>query len=110
MIKFTNLGRAYAELQEELQNAYNEIHSSGQVSNGKYCNLVEEDLKRITGRKFSKMFPSGTSAILGALLAWDIKNKKVKDILFRILDETEEDYQNLCKVGLEVILLKNITN
>ena len=28
----------------------------------------------------------------------DIKNKKVKDILFRILDETEEDYQNLCKV------------
>ena len=77
MIKFTNLGRAYAELQEELQNAYNEIHSSGQVSNGKYCNLVEEDLKRITQRKFAKMFPSGTSAILGALLAWDIKNKKV---------------------------------
>ena len=28
----------------------------------------------------------------------DIKNKKVKDILYRILDETEEDYQNLCKV------------
>ena len=28
----------------------------------------------------------------------DIKNQKVKDILFRILDETEEDYQNLCKV------------
>ena len=28
----------------------------------------------------------------------EIKNQKVKDILFRILDETEEDYQNLCKV------------
>ena len=28
----------------------------------------------------------------------DIKNQKVKDILFRILDETEEDYLNLCKV------------
>ena len=28
----------------------------------------------------------------------DIKNQKVKDILFKILDETEEDYQNLCKV------------
>ena len=77
MIKFTNIGRAYAELQEELHNAYNEIHSSGQVSNGKYCKLVEEDLKRITQRKFAKMFPSGTSAILGALLAWNIKNKKV---------------------------------
>ena len=35
-----------------------------------------------------------------------IKNQKVKDILFRILDETEEDYLNLCKVldiaGVEV--------
>ena len=28
----------------------------------------------------------------------DIKNQKVKDILFKILDETEEDYLNLCKV------------
>ena len=28
----------------------------------------------------------------------DIKNQKVKDVLFRILDETEEDYQNLCDV------------
>ena len=77
MIKFSNLGRAYTELQEELHDAYNEIHSSGQVSNGKYCKLVEEDLKRITQRKFAKMFPNGTSAILGALLAWNIKNKKV---------------------------------
>ena len=77
MIKFTNLDRAFTELQEELHDAYNEIHSSGQVSNGKYCKLVEEDLKRITQRKFAKMFPSGTSAILGALLAWNIKNKKV---------------------------------
>ena len=35
----------------------------------------------------------------------DIKNQKVKDILYRILDETEEDYQNLCstlnKAGVE---------
>ena len=37
----------------------------------------------------------------------EIKNQKVKDILFRILDETEEDYQNLCKVldiaGVDVL-------
>ena len=36
-----------------------------------------------------------------------IANQKVKDVLFRILDETEEDYQNLCKVldiaGVEVL-------
>ncbi len=37
----------------------------------------------------------------------NIKNDKVKDILFRILDETEEDYQNLCgvlnKAGVETL-------
>tara|TARA_E500000318_G_scaffold76897_1_gene71609 strand:- start:238 stop:1206 length:969 start_codon:yes stop_codon:yes gene_type:complete len=27
-----------------------------------------------------------------------IKNQKVKDVLFRILDETEEDYLNLCNI------------
>lgn len=36
-----------------------------------------------------------------------IKSQKVKDILYRILDETEEDYLNLCKVleiaGVEVL-------
>ena len=36
MIKFTNPGRAYRELQEELHDAYNEIHLSGQLTNGKY--------------------------------------------------------------------------
>ena len=37
----------------------------------------------------------------------DINNQKVKDVLFRILDETEEDYQNLCdvlnKAGVETL-------
>ena len=37
----------------------------------------------------------------------EIKNQKVKDILFKILDETEEDYQNLCdvlnKAGVETL-------
>ena len=28
----------------------------------------------------------------------DIKSQKIKDTLYKILDETEEDYQNLCKV------------
>lgn len=77
MIKFTYLDRAYAELKEDLDHAYAEIHSSGRVANGKYCGLVEEKLKELTHRKFAKMFPSGTSATLGALLAWNIKNKKV---------------------------------
>ena len=43
----------------------------------------------------------------------NIKNQKIKDILFRILDETEEDYLNLCNVlevaGVETLRPDNIT-
>tara|TARA_A100001011_G_scaffold381964_1_gene451096 strand:- start:442 stop:1413 length:972 start_codon:yes stop_codon:yes gene_type:complete len=42
-----------------------------------------------------------------------IKNQKIKDILFRILDETEEDYLNLCNVlkvaGVETLRPDNLT-
>jgi len=77
MIKFTNFERCYKELKDELVPAYEEINTSGIVIDGKYCNLAEEELKQITGRKFAKLYPSGTTAILGALIAWGIFNKKV---------------------------------
>ena len=77
MIKFTNLERCYDELKEQLVPAYDEIQKSGSGIDGKYCSLVENELKSITGRKHAKLYPSGTSAILGALLAWDIYDKKV---------------------------------
>ena len=37
----------------------------------------------------------------------ELKNQKVKDILFKILDETEEDYLNLCKVKDSIYLFLN---
>ena len=77
MIKFTNLERCYDELKDQLLPAYDEIQKSGCGIDGKYCNLVETELKSITGRKHAKLYPSGTSAILGALLAWGIHDKKV---------------------------------
>ena len=77
MIKFTNLERCYDELKEQLIPAYEEIQTSGIVIDGKYCNLVEEELQQITGRKFAKLYPSGTTAILGALIAWNIFEKNV---------------------------------
>jgi len=77
MIKFTNLERCYSELKEQLIPAYEEIHTSGVAIDGKYCNLAEEELKQITGRKFAKLYPSGTTAILGALIAWNIFEKNV---------------------------------
>ena len=77
MIKFTDLSRCWQELKAELVPAYEEIHTSGMVANGKYRNLVEEQIKQITGRKHCRLTSSGTTAIQGALIAWDIIDKKV---------------------------------
>ena len=77
MIKFANLSRCYEELKEDLLPAYEEIQTSGQVCNGKYRTLVEEQIKEITGRRYCRLTTSGTSAILGALIAWDLKGKNI---------------------------------
>ena len=77
MIKFTNLERCYNELKDQLIPAYEEINQSGKHIDGKYCDLACNELKKITGRKHALLYPSGTSAILGSLLAWDIYDKKV---------------------------------
>jgi len=77
MIKFANLSRCYEELKDDLLPAYEEIHKSGQVCNGKYRTLVEDKLKEITGRRHCRLTTSGTTAILGALIAWNLKGKEV---------------------------------
>ena len=69
MIKFTNLPRCWQELKTELLPAYEEIQQSGQVCNGKYRELVEQQLKAITGRKHCRLTTSGTTAIHGALIS-----------------------------------------
>lgn len=77
MIKFVDLNRCWQELKTDLLPAYDEIHTSGIVSNGKYRTLVEEQLKDITGRKHCRLTTSGTTAIQGSLIAWNILRKKV---------------------------------
>jgi dTDP-4-amino-4,6-dideoxygalactose transaminase len=77
MIKFVDLSRCWNELKHELLPAYEEIHQSGNVANGKYRKLVEEQLKDITGRKNARLTTSGTTAIQGSLIAWDLINKDV---------------------------------
>ncbi len=77
MIKFTNLPRCWQELKTELLPAYEEIQQSGQVCNGKYRELVEQQLKAITGRKHCRLTTSGTTAIHGALIAWGMTEKNI---------------------------------
>ena len=77
MIRFVDLSRCWNELKQELLPAYEEIHLSGNVANGKYRKLVEEQLKEITGRKHCRLTTSGTTAIQGSLIAWDMIDKDV---------------------------------
>tara|TARA_B100001057_G_scaffold462825_1_gene516174 strand:+ start:10882 stop:11940 length:1059 start_codon:yes stop_codon:yes gene_type:complete len=77
MIKFVDLNRCWQELKSDLLPAYDGIHTSGMVSNGKYRTLVEDQLKDMTGRKHCRLTTSGTTAIQGSLIAWNILQKKV---------------------------------
>ena len=77
MINFTNLSRCWDELKEELLPAYDEIQQSGHVCNGKYRELVEQQLKAITGRRHCRLTTSGTTAIQGALIAWGMRGKNI---------------------------------
>lgn len=77
MISNINTDRCYNELEDKLLSAYQEIQLSGQVRNGKYCRLAEDELKKITGRKHARLFPSGTISITVALLSWQIINQTV---------------------------------
>lgn len=77
MIKNTGLDRLYNQIKDRLYDSYNEIHLSNEPIDSKFCKSVEKKLKHITGRKHARLTTSGTSAIQTALIAWQIKNKKV---------------------------------
>ncbi len=77
MIKNQAADRLYLQIKERLDEAYHKIHTSGQTIDGHYTHSVQEKLKKITGRKHAKLLTSGTTAIMTALLAWDIIKKRV---------------------------------
>ena len=77
MIKNQAGDRLYVQIKERLNEAYNTIHTSGNVIDGDFTRSVESKLKKITGRKHAKLLTSGTTAIMTALMAWNIIDKKI---------------------------------
>lgn len=77
MIKNQAGDRLYAQIKGRLNEAYNTIHTSGNTIDGYFSRSVQEKLKKITGRKHAKLLTSGTTAIMTALMAWDIIKKRV---------------------------------
>jgi|TARA_R110000803_G_scaffold52005_2_gene107195 dTDP-4-amino-4,6-dideoxygalactose transaminase len=77
MISNTAGDRVYTQISDRLLDAYQKIHTSGDWIDSTFTHSVEQKLKKITGRKHAKLVTSGTTAIQIALLAWNIRNKKV---------------------------------
>lgn len=77
VIKFKSLDRFYKENQEQIDHVYQSIFDSGKHIDGDYCRAAEEKLKQLTGRKHAAFVSSGTSALLTAMLALDLKNKHI---------------------------------
>jgi dTDP-4-amino-4,6-dideoxygalactose transaminase len=69
--------RLFKQIGERLETAYTKIHKSGNYNDGEYCRSAEKKLKHITGRKHAKMLTSATSALMVALISWDMRNKNV---------------------------------
>ena len=77
MIDIKSSTRLYNETKGELDYAINDVYTSGTVIDGKYCQLVEEKLKKLTGRKYAKLVSSGTASLMVSLLANNLKNKTI---------------------------------
>lgn len=90
MISNRNLDRCYKELQDQLLSAYQEIQLSGQVRNGKYCRLAENELKKITGRKHARICPSGTQGLLISILAWKIQGYEIASSPYSYVASTNQ--------------------
>ena len=77
MISNISSDRLYKQIVDRLTDAYHNIHTSGDLIDGPYCRSAEEKLKFITKRKHAKITTSATVALMVALIAWNIRNKKV---------------------------------
>lgn len=69
--------RVFQQLKDKLDEAYSDIHSSGNWIDNKYTHSAQEKLKKITKRKHARLVTTGTTAIQTALLAWNMIGKRV---------------------------------
>jgi UDP-2-acetamido-2-deoxy-ribo-hexuluronate aminotransferase len=77
MISNVGTERLYKQIADRLNHAYATIHETGDIIDGRYTKSVEKKLRELTGRKFAKLVPSGTSAIQIALLSWGLIGKTI---------------------------------
>lgn len=77
MIKNFAGDRLYKQICDRLNDAYHKIHTTNNLIDGEFCRSAENKLKFITKRKHAKLLSSATSALMVALLSWQMRGKKV---------------------------------
>ena len=80
MIKFFNVDKQYQQDRESYLDLADQVYSSGQVINGKYCRKLEESLKNRTGRKHCVLTASCTDAL--AFVGYSLMTKVSNLYLF----------------------------
>jgi len=96
MIKQKNNILRYQLFKDEYDQVLKDIMENGYDANGPYCKKVEQELKKITGRKHVFMTNSGTSAILASIYALNLFDKKVAVCSYNY-SACVSQYQVLCK-------------
>ena len=96
MIKQKNNELQYKLYKEEYDNVYFDIMEKGYDSSGHYSALVEEEIKKITGRKFVYLTSSGTAAITAGIYALDLFGKTVALSSYNF-SACVNQYQVFCK-------------
>ncbi len=70
--------RLYKRFKDEYDSVHYDVMENGYGVNGKYQHLVEQYIKKVTGRKFVHVVNNGTTAIQIAILACDLVGKKTQ--------------------------------
>jgi len=96
MIKQKKYKEQYSLLKKEYDAVYKDIMVNGYDSSGPYTKKLENQLKKITGRKYVFATISGTSAIFAGIYALDLFNKKVAVGSYNY-SACVSPYQTLCK-------------
>ena len=108
MIKFFNVDLQYQQDREVYLDLADQVYSSGQVINGKYCRKLEDSLKSRTGRKHCVLTASCTDALAfvgNALQSPNSNNFIFPNISFPATDNgfsRESDNRNTKRIYISV--------
>ena len=74
MIKTQNFARRWNYIKNDVMQGFAELHDKEKVVNGYFVNKVEEELKKLSSRKYALLMHSGSHAITMSIKAHNIQH------------------------------------